>query len=481
MLEIHAQADATGVEVLAAAVSTAVRALGCEADAGAVVRLVGHDALARLGAGIADARMSLDARVDGTEFVVVLSDRGEPIDGPPEGLLDLVAAGAVTSIDARAGDDANVVEVRFVLPAHVTAVDISDVTPQPDDVPTSDVELTIRPFEPSDARELARTIYRCYGWTYPIVDLYHPERVAEQTLGGARIGEVAVTSSGEIAAHWGALYLTDSCVETGGTVTDPRFRGRGLAGTLGDRLLARLRERHVIGRLREPVMTHPATQHIALTEGATIVGAYLHYTRPIQQVGITAGLEPARGSICVAYSALEPLTPAELSVPSAYRHLVESIVVDAGWPRTFSDSPLEAASSTEFAVSFDTANQRARIDVTTVGTDLIDALDHNLAQLHESGVQYVGVRLPATDQALAHVGADLPSLGLGFAAYIPEFWPADVLILQWLASADVDTTHFVYASPAVESRVQRVLTEVQQAEYRGRARARRARHGRIQQ
>lgn len=480
MLVIHAQADATGVEVLAAAVRTAVQALGGDADvAGDVVRLVGQDAVRRLGSDIADPRVSLDAEVVGTEARIVLTDLGEPITGPPEGLLDLVSGTAVTSVDARAGDDANVIEVRFALPAHASAIDVTDVVPLGEDVSVSDVELTIRALEASDAPELARTIYRCYGWTYPIVDLYHPERVAEQVNAGTRLGEVAVTASGEIAAHWGALFLTDTCVETGGTVTDPRFRGRGLAGTLGDRLLARLLERRVVGRLREPVMTHSATQHIALSEGASIVGVYLHYTRPIQQIGITAGVEPQRGSICVAYGALQPLTPAALSIPPAYRHLAEAVVADGGWPRTFVDSPAQPAAETDVAVSFDSANQRARIDVRAVGADLIEVLDANLAHLHESGVQYVGVRLPATDPALARVGADLPSLGLGFAALIPEFWPGDVLVLQWLASADVDTSHFVFAAPAVESRVVQVLAEVQQAEYRGLARARRARHGRI--
>lgn len=485
MLEIHAQADATGVEVLAAAVRTAVEALGGDAAvAGDVVHLVGHDALRRLGTDVADPRVSLDVRVVGTEVRIVVTDRGEPIVGPPEGMLDLLYGSGTTSVDARAGDDANIIEVRFALPPHMSAVDVSDLEPHadephPDEVPVSEVELTIRPLEAADARELARTIYRCYGWTYPIVDLYHPERVADQVVTGARIGEVAVTPSGEIAAHWGAVFLTDTCVETGGTVTDPRFRGRGLAGTLGDRLLSRLLERRVIGRLREPVMTHSATQHIALSEGATIVGVYLHYTRPIQQIGITAGLEAERGSICVAYGALQPLTPAVLSIPAAYRHLVEAVVADAQWPRTFSQDAVAPGGETVFALSFDAANQRARIDVTSVGTDLIAVLDENLAHLHDSGVQYVGVRLPATDPALAHAGADLPTLGLGFAAVIPEFWPADVLVLQWLASADVDTSHFVFAAPAVKTRVVQVLAEVQQAEYRGLARARRVRHGSI--
>ena len=480
MLEIHAEADATGVEVLAAAVRTAVGALGADTTAAEdVVRLVGHDALQRLGTGIADPRISVHARRAGTELCVIVTDRGEPIAGPAEGLLECLSGGGVTSIDARVGDDANIIEVRFALPPHATAVDVDDLVPHSDDVSESDVEVSIRPIDVGDAHELARTIYRCYGWTYPIVDLYHPERVADQIASGARIGEVAVTATGEIAAHWGALFLTDTCVETGGTVTDPRFRGRGLAGELGDRLLNRLRERHVVGRLREPVMTHSATQHIALSEGASIVGVYLHYTRPIQQIGITAGLEPERGSICVAYSPLQPLTPAVLSIPAAYRPLTEAVVADAGWPRTFSEETVLPKDETVVAVSFDTANQRARIDVTTVGADLIEVLDEAMAQLHDSGVQYVGVRLPATDPGLAHAGADLASLGLGFAALIPEFWPDDVLVLQWLASPDVDTSRFVFAAPAVQTRVLRVLAQVQQAEYRGLARARRARHARM--
>ena len=201
------------------------------------------------------AELTLEASLVGTELCIRLLDHSEPATGAPTALLALVDAGLATAVETRLGDGANVSELRLPLPSHGRLVDAGTLEVLDDEVAITDAEVEFTELTPEHAAALTRCLYRCYGWSYPSPSMYYPDRIAAALEAGTRVGEVAVDANGEVAAHWGAVFLTDGVVETGGTVTDPRFRRRGLANVLGDRLLERLVAMGVHGRLREPVLT----------------------------------------------------------------------------------------------------------------------------------------------------------------------------------------------------------------------------------
>jgi len=484
MYSAKAPADDAGIAVLSAGVRTWLQMRGGNGEgAGLVTYLLASDARSRLSKGVEENILVLEVEERGTELIVVLRDKGEPVTAPPQGILPLLDQGIATAADARTDGEGNVTEVRFALPGHHEIFDPETIIEGEDDDLSSE-EVTIRALLPHDAAALTRTIYRCYGWTYPAQELYFPERIAASIESGGRIGEVAVTEAGEVAAHWGAVYLSPTAVETGGTVTDPRFRRRGLAKQLGDRLLERIIDAEVIGRLREPVLTHPATQQIALNDGASIVGAYLHFAHPLQQVGITDGMVPDRISLSVAYGPLQPLEPAEVWVPQPYEHLAQMVLKQSDWPREFGVAfrGILIPDATVSAVNYDSGNRLGIIDVTTVGQNLIDCLDSSVDDLRKSGAEHIQVRLPANQPALQSVGAGLPEIGLAFGAFIPQlrtFEPGDVdrgdvLITQWLADADVDTKSWVFATEQVSEIVLAIAEQVRQVADSGQARRRQA-------
>jgi GNAT superfamily N-acetyltransferase len=479
-----APADDAGIAVLAAGVRTWLQMRGGNGEgAGLVTHLLAADARTRLRKGVEENILRLEVEERGTELIVVLRDKGEPVTAPPQGILPLLDLGIATAADARTDGEGNVTEVRFALPGHHEIFDPETIVEGEDDDLSSE-EVMIRVLVSEDAAALTRTIYRCYGWTYPVQDLYFPERIAAAIKNGSRIGEVAVTESGEIAAHWGAVHLSSTVVETGGTVTDPRFRRRGLAKQLGDRLLERILEAGITGRLREPVLTHPATQQIALNDGATIVGAYLRFTHPLQQVGITDGIVAHRNSLSVAYGPLQPLEPATVWVPQPYEHLASMVLAQSNWPREFGTAyrGIHIPDVTVSAVNYDAGNRLGIIDVATVGQNLIDYLDSSIDDLRRSGAEHIQVRLPANQPALHSLGAGLPEIGLAFGALIPQlrtFEPGeadcgDVLIVQWLADADLDTDSWVFATEQVSAIVLAIAEQVQQVANSGQLRRRQA-------
>lgn len=483
MFTLTAQADASGIAVLSAATRTAMSSHGTSGEgAGLVMNLLAADAVARLSGGEESLELDISVTDEGSELMIELHDRGLPIVGPPDAVLPLLEHGIVTSIDASASGDGNRTQVRFALPSYHQLLDAADIDESQAEIELLSDEVTFRSLLPQDAVELTRTIYRCYGWSYPNGDFYYPDRVAAMITSGERIGEVAVTAEGRIAAHWGAVFLSPSVVETGVTVTDPAFRKRGLAQQVGDRLLDRLKALGVSGRLREPVLTHSATQHIALTDGATMVGAYLHYTQPLLQVGITEGMLNDRMSLSVAFTALQPLTPASVSIPAPYLPFVQSILESSKWPRAIAEVEriTDLQERSQLSTRVDSSNRLGIIEVLSAGADLVEAVDSALEQMRRSGAEYVQVRLPANQPALAVVGAGLTELGLGFATYIPGFRTAtddqagDILVTQWLADPNVETHDWVYANEVVEALVTKVVVQAKDVGGRGMVQRRRA-------
>lgn len=484
MITASGPADNIGIAALAGAARSAAAACGASGEvAGLVAQVLAEDALSRM--TVATERRALDLLVDveGTELVLTLHDRGEPVNGLSARLLGLVDLGFMTAADGHIEDGHNASVVRLALPSHGRMVDSEDVEVLDDEAPLSDAPVTIRRLEPGDAAALARCIYRCYGWSYPGVNLYYPDRVAAALESGNRMGEVAVDPDGEVAAHWGAVYVADGVVETGGTVTDPRFRRRGLANQLGDRLLQRLVEDGVRGRMREPVLTHSATQGIALREGAHLCGISLCTVLPVQQVGITDGMLEQRSSLTVMYSPLVPMQPKTIWVPPAYESLVRRILAPTDWPREIGTVRAAATCPDKSVVgsSYDAFNRLGLIEVFTVGEDLIDAVDEVLGQLRAGGADVVRVHLPADQPALASLGAGMTALGLSFSLLLPDYGTfGDALALQWLRDPDVDTSGFVYASDHVREITEQVVAQVQQVGAEGEAlRRRQARRQRL--
>jgi GNAT superfamily N-acetyltransferase len=466
MITATAAVNTPGIAVLSGTAASAATHLGGGAEVAALaVHLLATDARRRAIRDGDAAEATLTVDVEGTELVMRLRDTGEPVAGPSTDVLALVDAGFATAADGGTDGTGNITVVRIALAAHVRLLDPTDLEVVSDDAPAVDAPVIHRRLEPADATALTRCIYRCYGWTYPNADMYFPDRVAAAIESGRRLGEVAMAADGEMAAHWGAVTVADGVVETGGTVTDPRYRGRGLAAQLGDRLLERLVEMGVHGRLREPVLTHPATQRIALREGAALVGLILHAGMPLEQIGITDGVLTDRISVSLMYSSLVPLEPAVMWIPSVYESIARDVLDHADWPRELGAARVatEHPAVSVLSSSYDSVNRTGSMQVTSVGADLVDAVDDTLSVLRGAGAEQVVVYLPANQPALASLGAGLESLCLGYAALIPAYGAlGDALVLQWLADPDVDDSDWVYGDPWVETLANRIITQARE-------------------
>src|SRR3712207_194830 len=92
---------------------------------------------------------------------------------------------------------------------------------------SEDTQLEIRVMRPEESFELARCVYRSYGYSYDWDYVYYPDRIRELQESGLMRSCVAVTAEGEFVGHLAVrVEHPDSPVgEAGQAVVDPRFCG----------------------------------------------------------------------------------------------------------------------------------------------------------------------------------------------------------------------------------------------------------------
>jgi GNAT superfamily N-acetyltransferase len=461
-----APANESGVAVLADVARSAASQEGGAAEVVAViVRLLAEDAWRRCTVDAGSATLTLAVDVDGTELALRLRDTGEPVSGPPPTVLSLVDLGLASGAAGGADGSGNEMVVRVPLPAHARGLDAEDLEVLAEDAPLVDDEVELRDLLPEDAPALVRCIYRCYGWSYPYTEIYFPDRIAAAIADGTRQGWVAVAADGEVACHIGTVRLADGVVMAGGGVTDPRFRRRGLLRQLGARMETWIAESGIRTRLAEPVLTHAITQQMSLGAGRDLVGLYLSVRGPLQQVEFTDGMLDRRSSLLTTHHAIVPLEPATLWVPAIYDGAVRQVLEPTSWPREIGQvrGTPDAPPASVMGSSYDAHNQIGSVRVSTVGDDLVEAVDDALTQLARAGAESVRVYLPANQPALASLGAGLGALRLGFAALLPRFGElGDVLVVQWVRDPEVDDSAWVYADDRVEAFARMVIEQARE-------------------
>ena len=152
------------------------------------------------------------------------------------------------------------------------------------------------------------------------------------------------------------------------------------------------------------------------------------------------------------------------------------VLAASDWPRELDPAGRSPAcpDRSTLSTAFVSTNNSGQIAVTVVGADLVDAIDIALQQMRRSGAEYVRVCLPANQPALATRAVGLVELGLGFAAFIPEFEPltedglgGDILVTQWLADSDLDASGWVFADERVKNLVLAVFDQARDVGGRG--------------
>ncbi|REL37724.1 GNAT family N-acetyltransferase [Rhodohalobacter sp. SW132] len=150
----------------------------------------------------------------------------------------------------------NSTDIRDRLPKHYPE------KPEEDEfTPNGDYLLT--PVTSEDAEDIAKLVYRSYGYSYSKEDLYFPRRIEMAILHEYKFGTIVRTPSGGPIGYFAVIKSTDSMIgEVGEAVVSPQYRKRGLMKSMLNTLIKMSRQRGLKGLFGEALTIHTYSQKV---------------------------------------------------------------------------------------------------------------------------------------------------------------------------------------------------------------------------
>ena len=305
------------------------------------------------------------------------------------------------------------------------------------DMIDSSEDLAIRPVTIDDAAELHRCFERCYEGAYAHEVYSDLASIRDHIEQGMLHSAVAVAADGEIVAHLGLLVRRpgDITVDGGGTLVDPRYRGRGLIKRLAPAVLEMLDGLDAIGYHHYPVTTHDIIQRLGADTGDVELGVMLAYTppnaadtAPDEQTGDGEGI---RSAALVLYHAYAEGSERSICCPAQYQREVETVLRAARLPRSLrpDDGPPTSTRS-RIEIVVERKRRLCRLDVMRVASDFREKLAGALAAPEVTGADIVHLDIPLGFPGVDVATAAARKQGFFFCSVLPEFREGDVVRLQ---------------------------------------------------
>ncbi|NSW87561.1 MAG: GNAT family N-acetyltransferase [Syntrophobacteraceae bacterium] len=305
---------------------------------------------------------------------------------------------------------------------------------------------TIRLLRPEDGIQIARLMYRVYGYSYPIKDFYYPDRLQHRLTSGRYVGVVAATPHGEIVGH-GGMDRPDlgPLGKLGALVVAPAHRRRGLGNLMIERLQAEIMQLGLVGLFCEAVTSHTSSQKVSDRLGhhvtcIKLLSVHLHYKTYGQGLAGAGGrtkkeVQPAsqRQTTVFYFKYLAPVARKTVYAPRWHREMLAGIYRNLETDVEFCE-PQGPAAQGELQVHFDQVTKTGIIQVDRAGEDIVPVIQqarHDLCVIAEARV--VGLLLPLAQAGTPRLCRAAEEQGFFFSGVMPHFAPdGDFLRLQYL-------------------------------------------------
>jgi len=304
-----------------------------------------------------------------------------------------------------------------------------------DETPAPEQHYLIRRLQSGDAARVSRLVFRAYGYTYPIEDLYYPERIISLNQAGKLISVVAESEAGDIVGHCALKRPAPSPVaEVGQAVVNPAHRGRNLLERMHLFLEQEGLREGVKGLAIFPVTSHTSSQKVA---------EHLH----ARACGLVLGLLPSgvvfrrlverplsqRESCLFYFKYLKPPEMSRIYPPDHHRDILRKIYRHLGVPVEFMEPALPAGSGC-LEVQFHAALGIGEILVQRIGVETsveVRRARKDLVKLAAAASIYL--LIPLNQPGAPELCRQAEGEGFFFSALCPGFAKdGDALRLQFL-------------------------------------------------
>ena len=315
---------------------------------------------------------------------------------------------------------------EFRLVKHNTGEHIAEILlqdPLDDPIPsTTASDYVVTPITAADAEDVAKLIYRTYGYTYIKEELYYPNKIELALERDEKFGVIARTRKGEAVGYFAVLRTTDSRIgEVGEAVVSVGHRRLGVMTMMLQALIQMSQERKLLGLFGEAITVHTISQRVnskfnfcstALLLGAFPSAIYKGLDERYQQdVSIIIDFLPFHtGKTLTRY------------LPEAYAPLLRDLYhtlglrVRAGTPRLL---PLREATDLDLKISFE--YRHALFIVRDYGEDFEERIAWKLHSLHMKDIRSFYIDLPLHHPGTPAVINLLWAFGFVFSGLMPLF------------------------------------------------------------
>ena len=388
-----------------------------------------------------DGTFELTFRADLSTAEVIVHERGEPFDpsrhpyDPQRAVEDDNFEGAGFAVIDHCVDDFAFLNrgregKEFRLVQHIESDHIADLhtTEPPDpDADREDVSYTFSPVRPRDAEDIAKLIYRTYGYTYVREDLYYPERIERALEQEEKFGVLVRSNSGRAVGYFAVLQSQDSNIgEVGEAVVDVNHRRRGLMKRMLRSLIDQANERGLSGVYGEAVTVHDISQrvnhHFGMVSAALLLGLF-----PPQRFRSLFDDRTQPISVVIDFRPLVPYTTVTAHLPARYADLLRRIyaalgVDDLQIPPQSDTTPRDQwPDATELDARIRYSYKHVVFVVERAGQDLSEQVNRALADLEDENMTVAFVDLPLDDPATPAATEILCEDDFVFAGLMPRF------------------------------------------------------------
>ncbi|NPA51740.1 MAG: GNAT family N-acetyltransferase [Aquificae bacterium] len=311
------------------------------------------------------------------------------------------------------------------------------------------VSYKLFPVKPEDAEDIAKLIYRAYGYTYPKEDMYYPAKIKEALRAGQKFGVIVKTERGETVGYFAVLMSTDSNIgEVGEVVVSPKHRGKGLMTMMMNALIDMAKEKGLLGLFGEAVTVHTISQKVNAKFGFKSTALLLGMFPYIEYKGFD--VRQPRISVVIDFLPLVKREKAKIYAPAKYKNILEQIYKNLGINLSFGREKAHLTtekSNLKLDISF--KYQNALIVVNRYGKDFFSRIEKNLKSLKDKKIEAIFIDLPL-DNPYTRTAVDrLNELGFIFGGVMPLFHKEkDFLRLQYV-TLDFDSRYvYVYSDMA---------------------------------
>lgn len=308
----------------------------------------------------------------------------------------------------------------------------------------SNIPIAVRKTQPEDAVNLARCIYRCYGYSYPVDYFYYPDMLKELLEKQLLLSYIAINPEGEVIGH--IAIKRDSLAarigEVGNVVIDPRYRGSGFLGQLALGFAEYALQSDLCGVFSEAVTVHPFSQKTAIAMGGFETGVLLAFLpadinfKKIENVQV-------RQSAMIFYISGDREPARNIYPPLHHEGIIREIYGRSRLKRNISSmsanrDKIELPEHATLNVRVIPVLGQAYLKVTGFGTDLEEQVKFRLHELCLKRIDCIYIDLPLCNPATPHIIPVLEMMGFFFGCIVPELDDGDIFRLQYLNNVDVE-------------------------------------------